>query len=160
MLFGFTTQAQENKPKNVLFIIVDDLRPILPTYGANQVVAPNITAFAENAVQFNNAFDNIPILSNRYDKHNLISNQCFIRNKMTLSNALLNALLVKLVLLVVLLLLLLLSETDKDKKLEWYSLTELTSAFNTLPMEIHPYAKVESMSMVSRKLKSGMNVFL
>ena len=60
MLFGFTTQAQENKPKNVLFIIVDDLRPILPTYGANQVVAPNITAFAENAVQFNNAFDNIP----------------------------------------------------------------------------------------------------
>ena len=60
MLFGFTTQAQENNPKNVLFIIVDDLRPVLPTYGANQVVAPNITAFADNAVQFNNAFVNIP----------------------------------------------------------------------------------------------------
>ena len=60
LLFTFSIKAQENKPKNVLFIIVDDLRPILPTYGANQVVAPNITTFAENAVQFNNAFDNIP----------------------------------------------------------------------------------------------------
>jgi arylsulfatase A-like enzyme len=62
-------QAQENKPKNVLFIIVDDLRPILPTYGANQVVAPNITAFAENAVQFNNAFDNIPTCGAFKSKH-------------------------------------------------------------------------------------------
>ena len=52
ILFGFSIQAQENNPKNVLFIIVDDLRPVLPTYGANQVVAPNITAFADNAVQF------------------------------------------------------------------------------------------------------------
>ena len=60
LLFSFGIQAQEKKSKNVLFIIVDDLRPVLPTYGANQVVAPNITAFAENAVQFNNAFDNIP----------------------------------------------------------------------------------------------------
>lgn len=60
LLFSFSIQAQEKKSKNVLFIIVDDLRPVLPTYGANQVVAPNITAFAEDAVQFNNAFDNIP----------------------------------------------------------------------------------------------------
>ena len=52
--------AQEKKPKNVLFIIVDDLRPVLPTYGADQIVAPNITAFSENAVQFNNTFVNIP----------------------------------------------------------------------------------------------------
>ena len=60
VLFSFTLQAQEKKPKNVLFIIVDDLRPVLPTYGANQIVAPNITAFSENAVQFNNTFVNIP----------------------------------------------------------------------------------------------------
>ena len=59
-LFSFTLQAQEKKPKNVLFIIVDDLRPVLPTYGADQIVAPNITAFSENAVQFNNTFVNIP----------------------------------------------------------------------------------------------------
>lgn len=60
LLFSFSIQAQEKKSKNVLFIIVDDLRPVLPTYGENQVVAPNITAFADDAVQFNNAFDNIP----------------------------------------------------------------------------------------------------
>ena len=52
--------AQETKPKNVLFIIVDDLRPVLPTYGAQHIVAPNITNFANDAVQFNNAFVNIP----------------------------------------------------------------------------------------------------
>jgi arylsulfatase A-like enzyme len=60
LLFGFSIQAQEKKSKNVLFIIVDDLRPVLPTYGADQIVAPNITAFSENAVQFNNTFVNIP----------------------------------------------------------------------------------------------------
>lgn len=60
LIVSFTAHAQKNNPKNVLFIIVDDLRPVLPTYGASQVVAPNLTEFAKNAVQFNNAFDNIP----------------------------------------------------------------------------------------------------
>ncbi len=58
--FCFSTIAQEPNQKNVLLIIVDDLRPALPTYGATQVVAPNITAFSKYAVQFNNAFVNIP----------------------------------------------------------------------------------------------------
>ena len=58
--FCFSTIAQESNQKNVLLIIVDDLRPALPTYGATQVVAPNITSFAKDAVQFNNAFVNIP----------------------------------------------------------------------------------------------------
>ena len=46
--------------KNILFIIVDDLRTALPTYGNKEVVAPYITNFAESAVQFNNAYVNIP----------------------------------------------------------------------------------------------------
>ena len=58
--FFFSTIAQESNQKNVLLIIVDDLRPALPTYGATQVVAPNITSFSNDAVQFNNAFVNIP----------------------------------------------------------------------------------------------------
>lgn len=58
--FFFSAIAQESNQKNVLLIIVDDLRPALPTYGATQVVAPNITEFSKNAVQFNNAFVNIP----------------------------------------------------------------------------------------------------
>lgn len=60
LIVSFTVHAQKNNPKNVLLIIVDDLRPALPTYGANQVVAPNLTAFSNNAVQFNNAYVNIP----------------------------------------------------------------------------------------------------
>ena len=58
--FCFSTIAQESDQKNVLLIIVDDLRTALPTYGATQVVAPNLTAFSKNAVQFNNAYVNIP----------------------------------------------------------------------------------------------------
>ena len=59
-VLNLTLQAQETKPKNILFIIVDDLRAALPTYGNKQVVAPYITNFAESAVQFNNAYVNIP----------------------------------------------------------------------------------------------------
>ena len=58
--FCFSTTAQESDQKNVLLIIVDDLRTALPTYGATQVVAPNLTAFSKNAVQFNNVYVNIP----------------------------------------------------------------------------------------------------
>ena len=60
LIVSFTAYTQKNSPKNVLLIIVDDLRPALPTYGATQVVAPNITSFSKDAVQFNNAFVNIP----------------------------------------------------------------------------------------------------
>ena len=60
LFLNFTLQAQEANKKNVLFIIVDDLRAALPTYGNQQVVAPNITNFSESAVQFNNAYVNIP----------------------------------------------------------------------------------------------------
>ena len=60
LFLNFTLQAQEPNKKNVLFIIVDDLRAALPTYGNQQVVAPNISNFAESAVQFNNAYVNIP----------------------------------------------------------------------------------------------------
>ncbi|MEK9530387.1 MAG: sulfatase-like hydrolase/transferase, partial [Flavobacteriaceae bacterium] len=60
MLVGLQLAAQEDTPKNVLFIIVDDLRTALPTYGNSQVVAPNITALSRRAVQFNNSFVNIP----------------------------------------------------------------------------------------------------
>ena len=59
-LFCLSSIAQDSNQKNVLMIIVDDLRPALPTYGATQVVAPNITSFSKSAVQFNNAYVNIP----------------------------------------------------------------------------------------------------
>ena len=56
-----TLWAQEKKPKNVLFIIVDDLRPELPNYGKKHIIAPNIEKLASSSIQFNNAFCNIPV---------------------------------------------------------------------------------------------------
>ena len=59
-IFCYSIIAQYSNQKNVLLIIVDDLRPVLPTYGATQFEAPHLTAFSKNAVQFNNAYVNIP----------------------------------------------------------------------------------------------------
>lgn len=39
-------QAQSKKVKNVLFIIVDDLRPELKSFGASYIVSPNIDKLA------------------------------------------------------------------------------------------------------------------
>ncbi len=47
--------AQEAKPKNVLFIAIDDLKPLLGSYGYDQMVTPNIDRIASNGVLFENA---------------------------------------------------------------------------------------------------------
>jgi arylsulfatase A-like enzyme len=44
-----------SKP-NVLFIIADDMRPALPSYGHPEVHAPCLTALAARALQFNQAY--------------------------------------------------------------------------------------------------------
>ena len=43
------------KPKNVLFIAVDDLKPILNCYGYSHVVSPNIDKLADEGIAFLNA---------------------------------------------------------------------------------------------------------
>lgn len=43
------------KPYNVLFIAVDDLRPELNCYGATHIKSPNIDRLADNGVRFTNA---------------------------------------------------------------------------------------------------------
>lgn len=43
-------------PPNVLFIIVDDLRPELGCYGATQIQTPNIDAFARQSLVFDRAY--------------------------------------------------------------------------------------------------------
>jgi len=60
-IFSQHISAQEKKPKNILFIIVDDLRPELPNYGKKHIIAPNIEKLSKSSVQFNNAFCNIPV---------------------------------------------------------------------------------------------------
>lgn len=57
-------QAEDNaadEKKNVLFIIVDDLRPELNCYGAKYMKTPNIDRLASQGVMFENAYCNIPV---------------------------------------------------------------------------------------------------
>ena len=51
---------KEDKP-NVLFIIVDDLRPELGTFGAKHIKSPNIDKLAAQSAVFERAFCNIPV---------------------------------------------------------------------------------------------------
>lgn len=53
--------AQNQKPKNVLFIGVDDLRPELNCYGESHIVSPNIDKLASQGVAFDNAYCNVPV---------------------------------------------------------------------------------------------------
>jgi len=53
-------QGTEQK-KNVLFLIMDDLRPELNCYGAKYMKTPNIDALASQGVMFENAYCNVPV---------------------------------------------------------------------------------------------------
>ena len=48
--------SAKDKPMNVLFIAVDDLRPILGCYGDPDVKSPNIDALAKTGTLFNRAY--------------------------------------------------------------------------------------------------------
>ena len=54
-------QDKNQKPKNILFIAIDDLRPELNIYGAKHVKSPNIDQFAKEATVFNRAYCNVPV---------------------------------------------------------------------------------------------------
>lgn len=58
---ALTTMAQQDQPLNVLFIIVDDLRPELGCYGSPQVITPHIDDLAKHATVFSNAYCNVPV---------------------------------------------------------------------------------------------------
>ncbi|XP_052276765.1 iduronate 2-sulfatase-like isoform X2 [Dreissena polymorpha] len=48
-------QSVASRP-NVLFIVVDDLRPMLGSYGESNMITPNIDNLAQHSIQFQNAF--------------------------------------------------------------------------------------------------------
>ena len=65
LFFHFLAQAQEvvekpDKP-NILFIMVDDLRPELGCYGETQIKSPNIDRLAMSGVVFANSYANYPV---------------------------------------------------------------------------------------------------
>jgi len=51
--------AQSEKP-NILFIVVDDLRPELKCFGVSQIKSPNIDKLAAKGLVFNRAYCNVP----------------------------------------------------------------------------------------------------
>ena len=54
-------RADANCQYNVLFIIVDDLRPLLGCYGHSEMHTPNIDALAKRGTLFNRAYCQFPI---------------------------------------------------------------------------------------------------
>ena len=51
----------QEKKQNVLFIGVDDLRPLINSYGQKQMKTPNIDKLASEGVQFNQAYTNVAV---------------------------------------------------------------------------------------------------
>ena len=49
------------KKQNILFIGVDDLRPMMNSYGYDHMVTPNLNKLASEGVQFNEAYVNIAV---------------------------------------------------------------------------------------------------
>ena len=47
-----TKQLNQDSPKNILFIAVDDLKPVLGCYGNKLVKTPNIDKLSEKGVVF------------------------------------------------------------------------------------------------------------
>lgn len=51
-----------DKPKqNILFICVDDLRPMINSYGETKMITPNMDKLASQGLQFNNAYTNVAV---------------------------------------------------------------------------------------------------
>jgi arylsulfatase A-like enzyme len=65
MLFCITTfplLAQTSNPKkNVVIFLIDDLRPMLSSYGDSWIQTPHIDALAKKSIQFNRAYCNVPV---------------------------------------------------------------------------------------------------
>ncbi|MEQ8846717.1 sulfatase [Botrimarina sp.] len=60
LLVGLAAADAVSRP-NVVLIVIDDLRPELHSYGVDAVQTPNIDAFAERGVRFNNAYCQYPV---------------------------------------------------------------------------------------------------
>ncbi|MRX64807.1 sulfatase-like hydrolase/transferase [Maribacter sp. RZ05] len=58
---GITKVTQEKKPRNILFIAVDDLRPELNFYGSKHIQSPNLDKLADQSLVFNRAYCNVPV---------------------------------------------------------------------------------------------------
>jgi iduronate 2-sulfatase len=60
LAFAQSIPSKTERP-NVLFIVVDDLRPELGCYGQDHIKSPNIDRLARSGLQFSNAYCNYPV---------------------------------------------------------------------------------------------------
>ena len=60
-LFAARKGASEQPKSNVLFIVVDDLRPQLNCYGHKQMISPNIDRLASHGVVFLRSYCHVPV---------------------------------------------------------------------------------------------------
>ena len=54
-------RAGKGKKYNILFLVVDDLRPQIGCYGHKQMISPNIDRLASNGTIFNRTFCQVPV---------------------------------------------------------------------------------------------------
>ena len=59
--FFVCTTLVSQKKQNILFIGVDDMRPLINSYGYPQMKTPNLDKLASEGVQFNQAYTNIAV---------------------------------------------------------------------------------------------------
>lgn len=91
LLFCITTGCSNQSEKtpgkpNILFIIVDDLRPELPSYGKAEVYAPAMEDLAERGMVFENAYCQYPVCGP--SRCSLLSGLRPTRNRFTSNSAL------------------------------------------------------------------------
>ncbi|KAA1260255.1 Choline-sulfatase [Rubripirellula obstinata] len=86
---GFAN-ADQVKPKNVLFIVIDDLRPEVNAYGQDSMVTPNWDRLAKKGVKFERAYCQYPVCNpsrssmmtgKRPDQLGIVSNTVALRKK-------------------------------------------------------------------------------
>ena len=56
LMFFSCNDENKSQRKNVLFIVVDDLKPLLGSYGYNEIISPNIDKLASEGVLFSKAY--------------------------------------------------------------------------------------------------------
>jgi len=68
MIFSLTfissssnVEIDNKKKHNILFISVDDLRPMTNSYGNNQMITPHLDKLVSEGVQFDNAYTNVAV---------------------------------------------------------------------------------------------------
>jgi len=91
LLLSLALQARAERPMNVLFVVVDDLRPELGCYGVEEVISPHLDRLAKMGMLCHNAYAQYPVCNPsrasfltglRPDQTGIVSNDVTFRKAM------------------------------------------------------------------------------